>query len=140
MDNSKLNKTQTEKLKKTLIVNITSDFNIPYCLWSRLTIQNLILTIWEISIPLRTTTDYIKRLNFTPQKPIKHAYQQNLGSIKSWIQVTFSEIKERAKKEKAEIHWLDETGIFSNSNYIRGFSPKGKIPEIKMKISRNMPR
>jgi len=59
-------------------------------------------------------------------------YQQNILLIDEWIEISFPKIKKRALKENAEIHWLDETGIFSNSNYIRGFSPKGKTPEIKM--------
>ena len=43
---------------------------------------------------------------------------------------------ERAKKKGAEIHWLDETGLSSYSNYLRGFAPKGKTPSIKMKAKR----
>ncbi len=133
--NSKLNKIQVEELKKTMVTKTPSSFDIPYYLWSRRAIQDLILIIWGISMPLRTITDYMKRLNFTPQKPIKHAYQQRPDLINQWIKITFLEIKKRAKKENAEIHWLDETGIFSNSNYVRGFSPKGKTPEVKMEAN-----
>jgi len=130
--NSKLNNMQTEELKRILITKTPSTFNISYCLWSRRAIQDLVLIVWSILMPLRTITDYMKRLNFTLQKPIKHAYQQDPSLIDQWIKINFPIIKKKALKENAEIHWLDETGICSNSNYIRGFSPKGETPEIKM--------
>ena len=34
----------------------------------------------------------------------------------------------RAKAEKAEIYWGDETGIQNSADYQKGFAPKGKTP------------
>ncbi len=131
--NSKLSESRVIELKKMLIDKIPNDFNLPYCLWSRQSIQDLIFKFWLVHIPLRTITDYMKKLNFTPQKPIKRAYQQSPKTIKKWIEEDYPKISKKAKSEKAEIHWLDETGINSNNNYLRGFSPKGKTPIISMK-------
>ena len=127
-----LTKEQTKKLENILLNKMPIDFDIPYCLWSRQAIQNLILKIWSIDMKLKTISEYMKRLGSTPQKPIKIAYKQNPEELKKWIEEDFPKIKKRAYKEKAEIHWGDETRICSNSNYIRGFSPKGQTPVIKM--------
>jgi transposase len=39
-------------------------------------------------------------------------------------------IVSQAVEEKAEIWWIDETGIRNASNYIKGYAPKGKTPII----------
>ena len=44
-------------------------------------------------------------------------------------------IKERAKKEKAEIYWGDETGVKNQCNHGRSYAPKGKTP-IKKSMSK----
>ena len=35
---------------------------------------------------------------------------------------------EQAKKEKAVIYWMDETGVQNCSNRVRGYAPKGHTP------------
>jgi len=37
-----------------------------------------------------------------------------------------------SKKEKAEIHWGDETGVQMGANRVRGFAPRGETPVIRM--------
>jgi hypothetical protein len=40
---------------------------------------------------------YLKRWGFTPQKPIRRAYEQNPVAIQRWLNETYSAIAERAK-------------------------------------------
>ena len=41
------------------------------------------------------------------------------------------------KKEKAEVHWGDETGINSDGYNVKGFAPKGKTPTVQLTAKRN---
>ena len=41
-------------------------------------------------------------------------------------------IVKRAKKEKAAVYWGDENGINHREYHIRGFSPKGSAPVLKV--------
>jgi transposase len=50
--------------------------------------------------------------------------------VKEWLEVTYPAIVKRAEEEKAEIWWLDETGIRNTSNYIKGYSPIGVTPTL----------
>lgn len=50
--------------------------------------------------------------------------------VKEWLDETFPEIRGRAKQEKAEIFWGDETGLRSSDVRGRGFSPRGETPVI----------
>jgi transposase len=36
----------------------------------------------------------------------------------------------RAVEEKAEIWWLDQTGVRNSSNYIKGYAPRGVTPTL----------
>ncbi|WP_413838810.1 transposase [Desulfobacula sp.] len=38
----------------------------------------------------------------------------------------------KSKKEKAEIHWGDETGLCNDSYYGRSYAPRGETPAIKI--------
>jgi transposase len=48
--------------------------------------------------------------------------------VQRWITQEYPKIAAKAKKEKAEIHWLDETGVNNQAIYQRSFALKGKTP------------
>jgi hypothetical protein len=48
-------------------------------------------------------------------------------------------IVKRAKKEAAEIHWADETGISNQANHGRSFAPQGETPVIPRPAARFTP-
>jgi transposase len=48
------------------------------------------------------------------------------------LTVDYPAIVVRARKELADIHWGDETGISCNAYTARGFAPKGKPPVIRI--------
>lgn len=134
--NSSLNLEQTEYLKNILINKTPDQLNLNFSLWTRQAIQNLIYNTWKIKVCLVTVGLYMKKLGFTIQKPIKRAYEQNPKTVDKWLNKTYPKIVEKALTEGAEIHWLDETRLSSYSNYLRGFSPKGKTPIVRMKSKR----
>ena len=88
-------------------------------------------------MPIRTVGEYLKRWGFTPQKPIKRAYEQNSQAVKQWLETQYPAIARQAKKEKAEIHWGDETGSQTDGYRVRGFAPKGRTPIIRLTAKTN---
>jgi hypothetical protein len=87
-------------------------------------------------MPIRTVGEYLKRLNFSPQKPLRRAYEQNPKAVQKWLDEQYPEIFARAKKEKAEINRGDETGLCSDSQYGRSYASKGKTPAIRLNAKR----
>ena len=83
-------------------------------------------------MPIRTVGEYLKRWGFTPQKPIKRAYQRNDVAVQNWLENKFPDIKKQAKTEDADIFWGDETGIRNDESKGRSYSPKGKTPVQKV--------
>jgi transposase len=74
---------------------------------------------------------------FSPQKPAKKAMEQNPTMVQKWLEEEYPEIETRAKKEKAEINWLDESGIQSTDNRRRSYAKKGKTPSVKISARRH---
>lgn len=85
-------------------------------------------------MPLRTSYDYLKRWRFTPQKPVKRACEQNPKKVMHWLETIYLGIAVRAKQEKAEIHWGDETGIHKDAYNAKGLSSKGTASVVRLNV------
>ena len=122
---------------KRLITDKSPDqLKFPFALWTRDAVRQLIRQRLSIDLPIRTVGDYLKRWGFTPQKPIKRAYERNNSAVKRWLELEYPEIVKRAKQEGAEISWADETGLRSDDVTGRGYAPQGKTPVVKKKGAR----
>jgi len=128
---------EQEREVQQMIRDKTPDqIKMPYALWSRTAVMELIDQQFNIKLPVRTVGTYLARWGFTPQKPIKKAYEQRPGEVKAWLDHSYPVIAERAKAEGAEIHWGDETGLRSDDVRGRSFAPKGKTPVVRVNSKR----
>lgn len=118
-------------IQNTIRDKMPDQLKLPFALWTRRAIQTLIKEQYKIRLPIRSVGNYLERWDFTPQKPLKRAYEQNPKIVQSWVDHKYPAIEKRAKAEKAEIQWSDETGVCNESNYGRSFSPKGVTPVIR---------
>jgi len=140
-DGKLLNKFQEKEVQMMIVDKMPDQLKLPYALWTRKAIVDLIKRTYNIKIAIRTMGDYLNLWGFTPQKPKKKAYEQNDKAVKEWLQKEYPSIVKKAKAENAEIHWGDETGIRNTSQYGRSYAPKGKTPVRKImakRISLNM--
>ena len=123
---------QEKELQKAIKDKFPNQLKLAFALWTRVAVQQLIKQLWSINMPIRTVGEYLKRWGFTPQKPLKRAYKQNPKAVKTWMEEEYPEIAKRAKKERAEIHWGDETGLCNDSYHGRSYAPRGETPAIKL--------
>ena len=128
----KLNEDQEKEIKKTIRDKCPDQLKLPFALWTRIAVQQLIRKLWGIEVPIRTIGDYLNRWDFTPQKPLKRAYEQNPKAVKKWLEDEYPAIQQKAKKEDAEIQWGDETGLCNDSYHGRSYAPRGKTPAIRL--------
>ncbi len=94
-----------------------------FALWTRPDVHQLILMKFNIGLPVRTVGLYLQRWGFTPQKPIRRAYEQNPEAVRRWLEAEYPVIAERIKEEEAEIHWADEASIVNTDVRGRGYAP-----------------
>jgi len=123
---------QEKILQKNMRDKCPDQLKLPFALWTRLAVQQLIKQLWAIDMPIRTVGDYLKRWGFTPQKPLRKAYKQNPEAVKAWLSRAYPGIQKRSKKEDAVIHWGDETGLCNDSYHGRSYAPRGETPAIKL--------
>jgi len=132
----KLQGWQASLIKRVIMDKTPDQLKFPFALWTREAVQKLIEERTGITMPIRTVGEYLKRWGFTPQRPIKRAYERNGAAINRWLDEEYPAIKILAKQEGAEIQWGDETGIRSDDVVGRSYSPKGKTPVVKRKGAR----
>lgn len=131
-----LNADQEKQIRKLIQDKCPDQLKLPFALWTRIAVQQLIKQLWDIKMPIRTVGEYLSRWGFTPQKPLRKAYEQNPKAVKKWLDEDYPEIAQRAKKEGAEIQWGDETGLCNDSQHGRSYAPRGKTPAIRLPAKR----
>jgi transposase len=136
-DKRELTAEQEAGIRKMLVDKTPDQLKLSFALWTRDAVRLAIKQSYGRDLPLRTITDYLKRWGFTPQKPTKRAYEQNPKLVEQWHQTVYPEILARAKQEKAEIHWGDETGIQNDAYNAKGFAPKGKTPVVRINATKS---
>ena len=104
---------------------------LPFGLWTRDAVFELIQQKFGILLSRWQVGRYLKSWGFTPQKAIRKAFEQKPEKVKKWLEEEYPEIKQRAKKEKAVIYFGDETGMHSDHQAGRSYSPKGQTPVVK---------
>ncbi len=128
---------EQEKEVRRLICDKTPDqLKMPYALWTRGAVAQLIEHRFGIHLQVRTMGKYLARWGFSPQKPLRRAYEQSPTAVKKWLEEQYPVIAARAKFEKADMHWGDETGLRSDDVRGRSYAPKGETPVIRVNSKR----
>ena len=128
----KLSAEQEKQIQRVIRDKQPDPMKLPFALWSRIAVQQLIQQLWAMRMPIRTVGEYLKRWGFTPQKPFRRAYEQNPKQVKQWLQEQYPGLARRVQQENAEIQWADETGLCNGSYYGRSYAPRGKTPAIRL--------
>jgi transposase len=134
-DKKLLSSRQEHQVQHMICDTMPDQLKLPYALWTRKAVKELIGREFGVELAITTTGDYLRSWGYTPQKPKKKAYEQNSKKVQQWLNEEYPDIKKRAKKENAEIHWGDETGVKNNCQHGRSYAPKGKTP-IKKSMSK----
>lgn len=132
-----LSDTQEREVRKLIRDRTPDQLKMVYALWSRQAVAELIQARYGIKLAVRTMGLYLSRWGFTPQKPMKKAYEQSPAAVKKWHEEEYPIIAARAKAEGAEIHWSDETGLRSDDVRGRSYAPKGETPVIRVNNKRH---
>ncbi|MGH8354812.1 MAG: IS630 family transposase [Pseudomonas sp.] len=126
---------QEETIRRTLCDKRPEQLKMGFALWNRGAVMQLIERECGVTLHVRSVGKYLARWGFTPQKPIKRAYEQSPAAVKEWLDTTYPEIAKRARSEGAEVHWGDETALVNTDVRGRSFAPKGQTP-VTMAIGR----
>jgi len=132
----RLTREQEKRIQRLICDRTPDQLKLGFALWNRQAVRLLIERECGVDLPVRTVGEYLRRWGYTPQKPIRRAYEQNPAAVKKWLEEEYPEIVRRAREEGAEIHWGDETGLSTNDVRGRGYAPKGQTPVVRVRQRR----
>ena len=121
---------QAAQIAKTVIDHHPEQLKLPFYLWTREAVADLIKRRFGIKVSLSSAGRYLKRWGFTPQKPVRRAVEQNPQEVRNWLEKEYSAIRQQAKSEKAQIFWGDEMGLRSDHAVGRSYGLRGHTPVI----------
>jgi len=104
--------------------------DLPFALWTRDAVRQLIGERFGVDLSVWTVGRYLKRWGFTPQKPLRRAYERDPAAVQKWLDEDYPAIKAQAKAEKARIYWGDEMGLRSDHQAGTSYGRKGQTPAI----------
>lgn len=131
-----LSPAQEAMIRRLITQRCPDQVQLPFALWTREAVGQLIERRTGIRLSLSTISTYLSAWGFTAQKPIRRATERREAAVQSWLDHDYPAILKRAKKETAEIHWADETGLSNQANYGRSFAPQGETPVISRPATR----
>lgn len=127
-DGRRLTPEQEACIRQDIMDKTPDQLKLRFALWNAQAVRALIKASFLVTLPVRTVRLYLKRWGFTPQRPLKRAFEQKPEAVQKWLETDYPAIAARAKAEGAEICWGDETAVSSIEHYPRGYAPKGQTP------------
>ena len=127
---SRLSPAQAAMIRKLVVDKCPEQLKLPFYLWTREAVQELIFRKCLIRVAIRTVGNYLREWGFTVQKPVRRAYEQNRTAVERWLTEEYPAIQRRAKAEKALIYWGDEMGVRSDDQVGRSYGLRGQTPVI----------
>jgi len=103
---------------------------MPFVLWTREAVRDLMARKFGLRLSVWTVGRYLRRWGFTPQKPVRRAYEQDPEAVHRWLKRQYPAIRALARREKATIFWGDETGMRSDHQAGRSYGRRGQTPVI----------
>jgi len=116
---------EANEVKRWILGGDPRQYGFDFGLWTRQIVSDLIKDRFNIDLGLTAVGDLLHRLGLSPQKPMRRAYERDDAEIQKWKQETYPEIKKSAKKQGAEIFWLDDDPL------MRTWGLKGQTPIVK---------
>lgn len=103
---------------------------LPFALWTREAVGELIHERYGIELSVWTVGRYLRHWGFTPQKPVRRAYERDPEAVQRWLDQEYPAIHRRAKAQGAEVYWGDEMGLRSDHQSGTSYGRRGQTPEI----------
>jgi len=132
----KLTAEQELEVQRLIAEKAPDQLKLKYALWTREAVGQLIKKRYGVVYALQSLSVVLKRWGFTPQRPLKRAYEQRPAEVQRWMQESYPAIQAKAKAEKAEIWWGDETAAKPEAHVRRSFAPKGQTPVVRQPAKR----
>jgi len=126
-----LNGKQIQKLYAIIVDKNPLQLKFEFALWTRDIIREVIKDQFDLKLSAVSVGRLLKKMGFSPQKPLRRAYQQDKDRVEKWLNEEYPVIYKQARSEKAAIFFADESGIRSDFHSGTTWALKGKTPVLR---------
>ncbi len=127
----KLTDAQKRQVRGWIVGKDPRQWGFDFGLWTRQIVQTMIRERFNVSLTLPSVGHLLTSLDITPQKPLRRAYERDEAAVRAWKERVYPALRSRAKRAGAEIFFLDEAGVRSDSPLGRSYGLKGRTPVVK---------
>jgi transposase len=128
---TKLNRSRQERIARVVAGKNPDQLKLPGFLWTRALVCELIFRTYGVAVGEETVGRYLRAWGFSPQKPLRRAFEQSDEAVRRWLSERYPEIEARARRQGSEILWADEMGMRSDHQAGRSWSPVGRTPVVE---------
>jgi transposase len=121
---------QEARVRRAVLGKYPDQVALPGLVWTRPQVRQLVRNWFGTGLSLITIGKYLRSWGLSPQKPIRKAYEHNPQAVARWLAEQYPAIETHARKDKAVIMWLDQTGLRSDAPVGKGWAPVGKTPVV----------
>lgn len=116
---------------KAITLGDPRQFQLPFCLWTLNIIRSVLKKEHKVELSKSGVSRLLGHLGLSPQRPIYKSYKRNPDEMKCYLNTTFPELKELAVKTGAQIFFVDESAIRSDSHRGTTWGKIGETPEVE---------
>jgi transposase len=98
--------------------------------WTCERVAGVISEEFGVSYSKSQVSRLLKQLGWTPQVPITRAIQRDEVAIQRWRDETWPALKAKARRERRDLVFVDESGFYLLPGVVKTYGPKGQTPVV----------
>ena len=107
-------------------------YGFDFGLWTRRIVRDLVSERFGVRLSLASIGALLARQGLTPQKPLQRAYQRDPEAIERWQRETYPAIARKAKRDKAQLYFWDESGFRADAVHGLTWAAQGQTPVVSV--------
>ena len=119
------------RIRAMIVGTMPDQLKLQFSLWTRAAVASLIAREYGIAVSLVTVGRYLRAWGWSPQKPVRRAYERNDAASARWLKQEYPAIARQARRDTAAIYWGDEMGLRSDHVTGTSYAPVGRTPVIR---------
>lgn len=96
--------------------------------WTCGRVAGVIREEFDVSYSKSQVSRLLKHLGWTPQVPITRAIQRDEEAIERWRVESWPALKRRARRERRELVFVDESGFYRLPGVVKTYAPRARTP------------
>src|SRR4051812_36897250 len=97
-------------------------------LWTCARVAGVIREEFDVSYSKSQVSRLLEHLGWTPQVPITRAIQRDEEAIERWRGESWPALKEKARRERRGLVFVDESGFYLLPGVVKTYAPKALTP------------